>query len=230
VRLPDIRSRVYGTDFGAATGRRVAQGLVHSGYRCTTVGAHHVPISGPVIVAANHPGAVDGAILIAIGPRPLFTIAKSELFVPVVAQIFQFGGLIPVEYDQPDRTAILRSLAILDRGGVIGIFPEAHRGRGEVDQVRTGVAYLALRSGAAVVPLALFGTRRTGDGKNSLPRIGTRIDSVFGKAFVPAPHNWHRRSELALAAEEIRARLAAHVLRATAETGRTLPTDEFDAD
>ena len=221
---------IYGTDTGAATGRFICAGALRLAYRLNVLNANLVPATGPVILAANHIGALDGALIIAASPRPIFTVAKSGIFVPVIDNILRWGGLIPIEYDQADRKAILASLAVLDRGGVLGLFPEGHRGGGRIATMRSGISYLALRSGATVVPLTLFGTRRTGQGKNSLPLPGSRLDVVFGVPFLPEPRDWHRRSEMALSAGEIQSRLADEVQRAMACIGRSLPEDDLGLD
>ena len=104
-----------------------------------------------------------------------------------------------------DRRALGQALAVLDRGGVIGIFPEGGRGRGEVESAGKGVAWLALRSGAPVVPTACLGTRATGDLAASWPRLRTPMVVDFGPPMpVDLPDGIPGRARLEQATEQVR--------------------------
>ena len=101
---------------------------------------------------------------------------------------------------------------MLGRGGVVGIFPEGGRGRGDLASAGKGVAWLALQSGAAVVPTACLGTRRTGDLAASWPRLRSRLVVDFGPPVaLDLPEGLPGRARLELATEQIRAALVAHV-------------------
>ena len=116
---------------------------------------------------------------------------------------------------------------MLGRGGVIGIFPEGGRGRGDFASAGKGVAWLALQSGAAVVPTACLGTRRTGDLAASWPRLRSRRWSSTSAppVVLDLPDGLPGRARLELATEQIRTALVAHVHAAAARHGIPLPTD-----
>jgi 1-acyl-sn-glycerol-3-phosphate acyltransferase len=126
-----------------------------------TVGTDNLPKKGPVIVAANHVSNWDPAI-VAIGiPRPVYFMAKVELFNNIfLGKLLKALHAFPVKRGSADRKAIRHALDILDQGKVLGIFPEGARKKVKPDvKVQAGVAMLALKSGAQVVPAACIGTQ-----------------------------------------------------------------------
>lgn len=208
---------------GAATARNVGAWVTRLWDVHVTAG-HHVPRRGAVLVAANHTGLLDGPFLLALAPRPLHVLAKSELFSGTLGRMLTAAGQVPLDYDGPDRSALLECRSLLSDGQAVGIFPEAHRGRGDVAHARHGVAYLALHSGAPVVPAALLGTRRSGASYDSLPRLRSRIDLVFGEPLtLVADGDPDRRATVARAGEQLRQHLADHVRAACRRTGQRLP-------
>jgi 1-acyl-sn-glycerol-3-phosphate acyltransferase len=194
-------------------------------------GAHAVPATGGVIFASNHLGLLDGPMLVGRAPRWVQCLVKEEMFVGPLGMIMRSTGQISVRRDHGDRAALGRALDVLAGGGTVGVFPEGTRGRGDFGAVRLGVAWLALRSQAPVVPVACLGTRRTGRGTSSVPRPRARLDVVFGEPFTldPAP-GVPGRQALALAGATLQYRLAAHVRGAVDLTGRPLPDDLGNAD
>lgn len=177
-----------------------------------------------MLVASNHTGLLDGPFLLALAPRPLHVLAKSELFSGMLGRMLTAAGQVPLDYEGPDRSALLECRALLADGRAVGIFPEAHRGRGDVAHARHGAAYLALHSGAPVVPAALLGTRRSGASYDSVPPMRSRIDLVFGEPLtLVADGDPDRRSVVARAGEQIRQHLADHVGEACRRTGQRLP-------
>ncbi|MEI6621782.1 MAG: lysophospholipid acyltransferase family protein [Actinomycetes bacterium] len=212
---------------GAANARNIGRMLFRGAYNLEVYGADLMPRHGRLIVAANHLGFLDGALLCSSSPRPIHLLAKSEMFVPPMDKLMIGTGQIPVDYESPDRDAIDRAMAVLSAERALGIFPEAHRGVGDVSRIRHGVAYLATRSRAPIVPVALLGTRLTGMTKNSLPPLRSRMVVVFGAPFTPdAPGDLDTRSALASVGEGIRQRLSDHVRDALASTGMQLPDDD----
>ena len=91
------------------------------------------------------------------------------------------SGQIPLDRFATDPRAVRTSLRVLRDGGAVGIFPEGTRGDGELHRFHHGAAYLALVSGAPVVPVILLGTRMPGGDIGSLPPKGATIDMVFGE-------------------------------------------------
>ena len=179
-----------------------------------------IPSSGPVLLAGNHRGALDGPLLVGFVPRPARFVAKSELFRGWVARPLGWLGQIPIDRGRADREALRRAIDVLRDGHVLGMFPEGTRGAGELATVQHGIAYVALRvPGVPIVPVACIGTERALPKGKKLPRLRSRVDIVFGEPFtVSVPANPRARSAVATAAEEIRVALAAHVERAEART------------
>lgn len=189
-------------------------------------GAEHVPASGPVILASNHTAFLDGPMLVAAAPRWTRCLVKSEAFHGVLGAVLRSAGQIPVVRHTGDRAALTAAMAVLEQDGVLGMFPEGTRGRGDVAEVQQGVAWLALRSGAPVVPAACLGVRRTGEGTGSLPPPRRRLHVVFGPPLtVGAPDGLPGRAALAHATTTVRDALSEHVARAVAQTGQALPED-----
>ncbi|WP_053618212.1 1-acyl-sn-glycerol-3-phosphate acyltransferase [Nocardiopsis sp. NRRL B-16309] len=150
-------------------------------------GAHHVPRRGPVILAANHLALIDPLFIGVACPRQVRFIAKQELFdeatLPkraLTALLRSFGQLaVDRRPGQSAQEAMDNSLAVLDSGEVFGIFPEGTRSPdGRLYRGQTGLAWLALTSGAPVVPVALAGAERilpSGRRIPSLNRVGVRF-------------------------------------------------------
>lgn len=123
-------------------------------------GARRFPRAGPVIVVANHLHNFDPIVLSAALPRPIYYMAKQELFAhPLFAWLIRNFGAFPVNRGAPDRAALRQALALLDEGLAVGLFPEGTRGvTGVLGDAYPGVALVALRSGAPLVPVAITGT------------------------------------------------------------------------
>jgi 1-acyl-sn-glycerol-3-phosphate acyltransferase len=204
----------------AAVGRAAWRAVFRTFYRTQIVDDHLVPATGPLIMAANHSGLVDGPVVMGLAPRPAHFMVKKEMFHGISGVILRAVGQIPVDRTVADRTAIGTTLAVLARGDVVGVFPEGSRGAGDVAAVLAGVTFLALASGAPVVPVACLGTRPEGGGPGRLVRPFSRLAVVFGEPFtLQAPAGVPRREANRLLTEQLRQRLAAHVHASSARTG-----------
>lgn len=225
-RLPDLSDVAAPPTALMWAGRAFVHLLVRKGrYDSRVHGAHHVPARGPVILASNHMGYADGPLLGTVAPRrAVHALVKEELFVGRLGLMMTLLGQIKVNRVGVDVRAVKRSLAALAAGRAVAIYPEGIRGRGDVATARPGVGYLALVTGAPVVPVACLGTRPDGAPTSALPARGARIDTVFGEPLRFEPVPWPRtKQRVAAVTEEIRAALAEHVLTACALTGQTLP-------
>lgn len=169
--------------------RRVLTPLARLLYRPTVIGAENVPLEGPVILAANHLSAVDSAVVPIVAPRPVAFLGKVEYFRvrglrgKFVAAFLSALGFVPV--DRKHAHAALAALAaarkVLEAGGAFGIHPEGTRSLdGQLHRGHTGVAQLALTTGAPVVPVALIGTDRMQPIGKRIPRL-TKVTIRFGK-------------------------------------------------
>ncbi|CAM4049110.1 lysophospholipid acyltransferase family protein [Nocardiopsis rhodophaea] len=147
-------------------------------------GAEHVPAHGPVILASNHLSNLDPLFIGVAMRRPVTFIAKRELFAQGnIAQRAFAGALRAIGQLSVDRRpgqssqeAMENSLRVLEGGCAFGIFPEGTRSPdGRLYKGQTGLAWLALRSGVPVIPIALIGTDRIKPRGRGLPAFFRRV-------------------------------------------------------
>ncbi len=153
--------------------------------RVRVTGLEHVPPSGPAILASNHPGTIDPIILPTVVPRPVTFAAKAEYFSPghPAGVLLRLIGQMPIERGarRGAREALEASLALLRTGGVFGIYPEGHRSPdGRLYRGRTGVGWLALASGAPVIPVGMVGTQHVLPRGAKVPHRG-HVEIRFGR-------------------------------------------------
>lgn len=204
--------------------RPPARWLVRRVYDVRLHHEHHVPSAGPVILSSNHIGFVDGPLLAVLAPRPVHALTKQEMFDSRLGGLLRAGGQICLDRFRPDPAAMRASLAVLDADGVVGVFPEGTRGAGDLGRFHRGVGYLALASGAPVVPVTFLGTRAPGGGADSLPGLRARIDLVYGEPVTLAAQPWPRtREQVGEASLLIRRHMLSALHHALALTGRELP-------
>ncbi len=125
-------------------------------------GVDSIPTQEPVIITSNHTSWWDPVILAVITRRPVNFMAKIELFrYPVFGAVLRGVGAFPVRRGQADRAAVRRALEVLGAGGALGLFVEGTRSRtGQLRLPELGVAMLALKTGAPVIPVAIHGPYR----------------------------------------------------------------------
>jgi 1-acyl-sn-glycerol-3-phosphate acyltransferase len=205
-------------------GRRAATAILQRRWDVTVRGADHVPPHGPVVVVANHTGFLDGPLMAIVSPRPVHVLAKREMYHGALGSFLGATGQIPVLREGSDPAAVKAALRVLRDGGAVGVFPEGTRGDGEVRKVKPGAAYLAMASGATVVPLVFLGTRLPGGSNGSLPPAGSPLVLSFGPSFEVAHRRWPRRQpDTHALSERIREALLATLDEAQRATGMTLP-------
>jgi 1-acyl-sn-glycerol-3-phosphate acyltransferase len=159
-------------------------------YRIRIEGKEHLPKRGAVIVAANHRSFLDSIFLpLAIGRRRMTFVAKAEYFdSKKTAWFFRGVGQIPIrrEGGSASDRALASASEVLEDGGVFGIYPEGTRTRdGLTHRGHTGVARLALRTGAPVVPVGLVGTDECQPTDKKLPRLFRQVTVRFGPQITP---------------------------------------------
>jgi 1-acyl-sn-glycerol-3-phosphate acyltransferase len=192
--------------------RHLAQVVLRLVFRLRIRGLEHLPREGPVLLAGNHTGFLDGPIVMIMLPRPSSFLVKSELYEGPFARVLAFARQIPVRRGAPDRTALRAGLRVLGGGGVLGVFPEGTRGEGRMESIQHGIGFLALRAGCPVVPVVCSGTADALPKGRALPRFRAPVDVVFGPPFHIEVHGDPRaRSTVAAAAEQVRERLLAHL-------------------
>lgn len=174
---------------------------------CDVIGRDNIPRKGALIFTCNHFSVGDPPLLIGLFPRRIVWMAKQELFdAPVFGKLYNMGGFIPVRRFEGDLGAIRRSQDTLRRGHVLGMFPEGTRSGGRLGRGEPGTALIALRTGAPVLPAAIWGTEHV-----KLPRAlfrRTRVHVRFGEPYrVPNPGRITREA-IAAGTDEIMGRIA----------------------
>lgn len=208
-------------------GQAIGWVLFHAAYRPKAVDAQLVPRDGAVIFVANHTGLVDGPLAFTLAPRPASFLVKEETFRGFVGAVLRLVGQIPINRDMGDRAALATAIAVLKAGGAVGIFPEGTRGRGDVASVHQGASWLALQTSTPIVPVALLGVRREGQGVSELPRLCSRVVAVFGAPItLDADPSIPRRDRVRAATEQLRQVLAAHVATSEDRFRMPLATDD----
>jgi len=143
-----------------------------------------LPPEGPVILAANHMTNYDVIPVQICIDRPIFFMGKAELFQnPMIDVIFRRMGGFPVYRGERDEWAMLHAQEILQRGLVLGMFPEGTRSKGHgLRPAKTGVARLALDQPCPILPVAQYGT------ENMFHHFPKRIDVTvkMGALIYPA--------------------------------------------
>ncbi len=141
-------------------------------FRLEAIGSEQLPRSGSLLIASNHRSFLDPFVIGAIARRPVYYVAKRELFERRLQAWFLSSlGAFPIDRGAGDEEAMATAREILDRGDCVVIFPEGTRVRpGPLGSPRSGVGRLALESGARVVPVALIGTEDVRRGWRIRPR------------------------------------------------------------
>lgn len=126
-------------------------------FRIEARGVDNIPAEGPVILASNHLSNFDPPTVGIKIRRKVHFMAKEELFkVPVFGPLIRSFGAFPVKRGGVSKDAIKSAISLLKEGNVMGIFPQGSR-HNESGMAKKGAAMIAVRSGAAVVPVAIVG-------------------------------------------------------------------------
>jgi 1-acyl-sn-glycerol-3-phosphate acyltransferase len=187
-------------------------------------GQGNVPEEGPVILASNHIGWLDGPLLFVKAPRPPHALVKEEEFTGKTGRLLKFVGQIKVSRDRNDSGALRRAARSLAAGQVVLIYPEGTRGAGDFANFKGGVTWLALISGAPIVPVTIFGTRNAGEPSEARAPKGARLDIVYGRPLRFPMQAWPRDHEMLVdAGEQIHEYLRSHVSWSQNVLKRELP-------
>lgn len=165
--------------------------VLHLFYRMRVEGRDGVPRTGPVILAANHRSFLDSIFLPLVIRRRVTFVAKAEYFDdPKTAWFFRAVGQIPIrrEGGSAAEGALAAATEVLEQGGVFAIYPEGTRTRdGYLHRGHTGVARLALATGAPIVPVGLVATDECQPTDKKLPRLFRTVWIRFGPQ-LPVAH------------------------------------------
>ncbi|KEO83664.1 lysophospholipid acyltransferase family protein [Tumebacillus flagellatus] len=153
--------------------RSFFRGLLTLTNRYESIGQENIPKSGGVMLCSNHISNWDPILLGCGMERQVHFMAKAELFkIPVVKNLITAWGAFPVNRGAGDRQSLRTALKVLEDGKCMGLFPEGHRSKtGELGEGQTGVAFFAMRSDCAVVPIAIVGSYK----------LFRKIRIVYGK-------------------------------------------------
>jgi 1-acyl-sn-glycerol-3-phosphate acyltransferase len=178
-------------------GRAVISPLARIIYRPHVEGRENVPLTGPVIFASNHLSFIDSIAIPVAAPRPVHFLAKSSYFEgtgfsgALSRTFFESIGAIPVRRGagQAALDALDQQRRLLEDGLAVALYPEGTRSTdGRLYKGRTGVAFLALQTGAPVVPVGLIGTDRVMPKGAKMPSLRERITVKFGEPIDVSAH------------------------------------------
>jgi len=157
--------------------------LCHILFKLDISGVQNVPEQEPFIAMMNHIYFVDPILVATLAPRNIVIMSKIENYQnPLLALVMNLYGTFPVHRGELDMTAIRTSLRLLEEGHGLLMAPEGTRSKTRtLQEGRDGVAWLALRSNTAIVPVALSGQEYLGHNLRRLRRTPLRI--VFGEPF-----------------------------------------------
>ena len=193
-----------------------------------------VPREGPLIIVSNHVSNADGVLVGAwLTPRlgrRIHWLGKREMTEwPLIGPFVLAGSVHPVDRANVDIDVFRLLLRILEAGNVVVVFPEGTRSAsGAMQAARDGVAMLALRSGARILPVGVVDTYRFWP-RGKVPRPGRRVEMRVGQPFSLAdvlPPDLDRRAAKAAATDVIMRRIAALLpARQQGVYGPTEPTE-----
>ena len=158
-------------------------------FRPKVKGLRNVPASGPVIIASNHLSFSDSIFMPLVVPRKVTFLAKSEYFTSpgpkglLKKLTFIALGQVPVDRSGGRRSeaALITGLQVLAEGECLGIYPEGTRSPdGRLYKGRSGIARLAIESGAPIIPVAMFNTEKIQPTGKVIPKI-MRVKMIFGE-------------------------------------------------
>ncbi|MCI0155533.1 1-acyl-sn-glycerol-3-phosphate acyltransferase [Leifsonia shinshuensis] len=170
-------------------GRHVVAPLLRLIYRPKVIGTRNVPKHGKIILASNHLSFIDSLVIPMTAPRRVQFLAKSHYFEGTGAKgavsraFFTAIGAVGVKRGagQAAQEALEQSRRIIDTGAAFAVYPEGTRSLdGRLYKGRTGIGWLALTTGAKVVPVGLIGTADVQPVGAKLPRVRP-ITIAFGE-------------------------------------------------
>ena len=165
--------------------KTVSAPVLHLLWPTTVTGHEHVPVTGPAIMASNHLSILDSTFLPLVLKRQVRFVAKAEYFTgnPVTALWMRATGQISIDRQSPNSAQDMldAAAAVLGKGELFGIYPEGTRSPdGRLYRGKVGVSWLALATGAPVIPVAMEGTDKVLPIGATRPRLG-RVNVRIGK-------------------------------------------------
>lgn len=180
-----------------AVARAVVRPVLLGLWRVTVEGLDNVPAEGGAIIAPNHTAAIDSFFVPAVLRRRIIYVGKSEYLDDwKTRRLFPALGMIPIDRSGGDASqrALNTAKRVIERGDLFGIYPEGTRSRtGRLHKGHTGMARLALETGAPIVPVGIIGTREIQPPEVSMPKPFKPITIRFGTPVDPT--RYHARSD-----------------------------------
>lgn len=165
--------------------RPVGRLLVSVLFRVRQHDRMQVPTEGGAILAGNHRSYMDPVILWCVAPRFVHFMAKEELFKGFIGWALPRLWAFPVDRAGADRVAITQATSFLEAGDLVGIFPEGTRGSEDsMGGAHGGAAFIAIRTGVPVVPVAFVGTEHVWPRGQRLPKL-RRVTIRYGRPIMP---------------------------------------------
>jgi len=167
--------------------RRVVQLVAVLFYHVRHYGVRRIPAAGGVLVVANHQSHFDPPLVGMASPRRMNYLARETLFrFGPFRWLIQSLDAIPIDREGLGLNGIKESLRRLKRGEMVLIFPEGTRtSDGRIQPFRPGFTTLAVRSGAAILPVAIDGAFQAWPRRQLLPRLGGDIRVLYGEPIEP---------------------------------------------
>ncbi len=170
-------------DIWYRTGRLLARIFLPTFGSVEVVGRDRVPLEGPLIIAANHQSYADPPVLVYAISRPMFFLAKRGLFVgPLISYVLRMWHAYPVKQNGEAADSLRWAREILSRDRALLIFPEGKRNPGALREGIDGLTYVALRSGAPILPVGITGTEKVAS-MARIPFHFKRLKVVIGEPF-----------------------------------------------
>lgn len=168
--------------------KAVLGAAMNKAYRISVEGLEHVPQRGNAILAANHISFLDSFFIPLAVPRRVTYLAKAEYWDSWKTRwFFDLVGQIPVRRGDAVKAnaALEAGRRVLNRGGLLGIYPEGTRSPdGVCYRGKTGVARMALDTGSPVIPVGLVGTREIMSKDATMPKLRGDVAVRFGRPHV----------------------------------------------
>lgn len=196
--------------------RTLARLLIACQMRVSVEGRERVPRSGPVLLVCNHLGYVDPLVVGTNVRRKVRILSKAEVFGwPIIGWLARLVGAIPIRRGESDRVALCLLAERLSKGECVLVFPEGTfldpPAPAAMLPVKTGAAWLALRTGATIVPVAVWGTHRVWSAKRGWrPWHYPRVHVLFGEPYRPTCASSRcTKAAVSAVADEMACRIAA---------------------
>ncbi|MEZ5246777.1 MAG: lysophospholipid acyltransferase family protein [Acidimicrobiales bacterium] len=165
--------------------QRVLKPLMHRLWDLEITGLENIPVVGPALLAPNHLSFLDSPFTMSLLPRRTLAVGKAEYMDDWKTRyFFPATGMIPLDRSGGDasKVALDAAAAALERGYLFLIYPEGTRTRdGYLHKGKTGVARLALRTGAPIIPIGLVGTDRIQPPDRTMPKFRERCGIHIGQ-------------------------------------------------